>query len=67
MNSAVVISPYLCYCSDPNGLKEVIPRDVISAQTSEYWKRAIVKLYNEGANKSPEDAKVMCYCSRDQL
>ncbi len=39
-------------------LRELIPADLIRAQSPEDWKRALVANYNRDTGKTPEDAKI---------
>jgi len=44
--------------SEGQGLRQVVPNNMMSFQSVDEWKRAIVKRYNEASGTSPEDAKV---------
>lgn len=43
----------------PSMLRELVPADMIKAQSANDWKRAIVAAYNQDAGTSQEDAKIM--------
>lgn len=42
----------------PQMLKELLPNDLIKAQSANDWKRAIVGAYNENASLSQEESKI---------
>ncbi|XP_043214510.1 myosin-VIIa-like isoform X4 [Amphibalanus amphitrite] len=44
--------------SVPQLLRELVPADLVKAQSSSEWKRSIVAAYNQDAGMGPEDAKV---------
>ena len=39
-------------------LKDILPADMIKVQSSQDWKREIVKAYNQDSGMSPEEAKI---------
>ncbi|XP_077514551.1 unconventional myosin-VIIa ck isoform X2 [Amblyomma americanum] len=43
----------------PSMLRELVPADMIKAQSANDWKRAIVTAYNQDAGTSQEDAKIV--------
>ena len=39
-------------------LRELVPCDIVKTQSSQDWKREIVKAYNQDSGMSPEEAKI---------
>jgi len=42
----------------PHMLRELVPCDIIKTQSTQDWKREIVKAYNQDSGMSPEEAKI---------
>ena len=42
----------------PQMLRELVPCDIIKTQSSQDWKRELVKAYNQDSGMSPEEAKI---------
>jgi len=42
----------------PQMLRELVPCDIIKTQSSQDWKREVVKAYNQDSGMSPEEAKI---------